>query len=164
MSIFASTRSRPSLAVLPAAAVAANEPDPIFAAIENHKKAWDAFSQSFDVLSRLERELQKDRRRSSVSVGDTGITDSDDPRWIEAEQDQARLACAEIDAAILLISVPPTTLEGALALLRHAIEHEELGREWPDGLCDEDRKYGKHWYSYLHRNLERTLSRLTGTA
>jgi hypothetical protein len=89
----------------------------------------------------------------------------DDPRWIKAEKDRAMLSEAETEAAMHLVAEPPTTLQGALALLRHAIEWEQKGLEWPDDLCDEgDQIFGKDWSFCLLRNLEVTLSRLTHTA
>jgi hypothetical protein len=55
------------------------------------------------------------------------------------------------------VRIESVTLDEVRAVL-------EWGTILDDAIADEDEKYGKHWYSYLHCNLEQTLSRLTGTA
>jgi hypothetical protein len=46
---------------------------------------------------------------------------SDDPRWIECERSVLARMTGEDDAAQMLITVLPITMEGAVALLRYAV-------------------------------------------
>jgi hypothetical protein len=136
--------------------------DPIYAAIGAHREASTAFENCITEHGRLEVELPKERRKSSVDVHGEKIVESDDPRWIQNERDLMALSEAETDAAIKLIDEQPTTFEGALALLRYTVEVERSGREWPAGLVDEDNTnphaLGKDWSFYLHKSILPTLA------
>jgi hypothetical protein len=54
---------------------------------------------------------------------------------------------------------------GILALLEYAADVEKrIGLTWPDGQIDdneEDRKRGRSWYYFVHRNLAESLRGLT---
>lgn len=98
--------------------------DPIFAAIEEHKKAKAAFDECF-------------RARK----------DDDD-----ATPDH--FADIETEAACRLVSIVPTSLQGVLALLVYAAEVDTDGMGWPNGLVTDDaQKVGRSWYFYAMKNL-----------
>lgn len=81
---------------------------------------------------KLEAELPKERRRSSVTAWEKEILETDDPRWIEAEFQVDLTGDAEIEAAYALIEAVPTTRLGVLALVEHAVSHDTDGYAWPD--------------------------------
>ena len=123
------------IAGLPASAAA---DDPIFAAIESHRAAWDAFATMIK----------------------TAISD-DDPR-IDVASD------AEEKAAIAILDVTPLTIPGVIALLKHAAEHEKSGNTWPCRLFDSEdegdrfgARYGHSWSYFLHRDLAKALTSIT---
>ena len=116
----------------------AAKPDPIYAAIEHHRAAWDAFATMIK----------------------TAISD-DDPR-IEIASDE------EEEAAIAILGVTPLTIPGVIALLKHAAEHEKSGNTWPCGLSDSEdegdrfgARYGHSWSYFLHRDLAKALASIT---
>lgn len=117
--------------------------DQIFGLIENHKRIAAEYDQA-------------------VRTHDEG-----DP---DLEPLLETLGEAEIQAGIDLINDVPTTAEGALALLRYAIEVEAKGYRWPDGLLDDEQqaeaaggkiRIGRPWEYFLHRNLAETLQSIT---
>jgi hypothetical protein len=121
-----------ALSVSASAAAAVQAPDPILAAIEAHKAAHAKFVSWVGRHCKLENELPKERRCSSITAWEEDIVEADDARWIEAER-QVGLTCStEIDAAYTLIEVIPTTRLGMLALLEHAVGHDADGHAWPD--------------------------------
>jgi hypothetical protein len=106
--------------------------DPIFAAIEAHRAAWAAFEKD---CSRL-----------------------DDENTPEAEAEFDRLNDAIEEAACTLAVTQPTTTAGAVALLRHAAEHEGKGDTF-NCLEDEDDRTMKPWSYFMHRTLGRRARR-----
>ncbi len=110
--------SIPALA-LPAVAMAATEPDPIFAAIEAHREIFV-------------RMLRAARHNANL--------DEDSPAKEEAEASDDAARAIENDAQLELANVEPTTLAGVLALLAYlddlyvgAIAHPEDPRGWHSG-------------------------------
>lgn len=132
------------------------EQDPIFAAIEAHKAARAEWYKWVHRHSDLEREIPKEKRRSSVTVWDNDIVEADDPRWIEVQREVHRTSDAEIEAACQLVVVVPTTAAGLCALLRHAIDYDTNGEGWPPDLETNHGKYGS-WKSFLIENLARVV-------
>jgi hypothetical protein len=136
--------------------------DPIHQAIAGHAAAYAALNSCLETQYALEAELPKHLRKSNINDWETKIVETDDPRWIETEKNVHHLFDAEINAAIELISVEPTTLAGAAALMRYVASLEAKGHTWPDGLQDDDAKptaIGKDWEVYLHRNITAVLER-----
>lgn len=107
--------------------------DPIFGAIDAHKRAYAAFSDALSEIDELEKTIQRDKRKTQLSFSDE-IIETDDPRWITWEKQLRALRDAEGDAECSLVSIVPTTLQGILALLQYAAEHEKKGLAWPTGL------------------------------
>ena len=87
--------------------------DPIYAAITADKAAISAFSKAADARNALE------------------IANTDDPRWINAEEKVDATSEAMDEAALSILKVEPTTLEGAIAVLRYAVDHvDRFGELW----------------------------------
>jgi len=89
--------STPVLA-LPAVA---GESDPIFVAIENHKRLWDEFGQLIREEKDLWDILPLERRNDGVN---------DDPRWTAFRNREEAAGDTAEDAAWHLVEVPPVTL------------------------------------------------------
>jgi hypothetical protein len=141
----------------PAPAIASQRvPDPILEAIETHKDAYAAFEAAVRVNFALNDELPKERRRSSITVWETRIVETDDPRWIAAERAVSECSENETAAAMMLINVNPTTLTGAAALLEY-VAHERRDEEWPDELEDDDGR-ATSFYRELCQNVAAVLS------
>ena len=112
---------------IPARASTPPEPDPIFAAIERHRKACAAYADAALAEDRLEPAK---------------------PWYPEAEADLARANDEEDEAALALTDTSPTTIAGMVALLRHVFEHNGKGntttytnedghnRPWANWICD----------------------------
>src|ERR1035437_9513987 len=142
---------------IPAPAIASQRvPDPILEAIEAHKGAYAAFDTAVGVNSTLQEELAKERRRSSITVWETRIVETDDSRWIAAERAVSEGSDNETAAAMMLINVKPTTLTGAAALLEY-VAHERPDEEWPDELVDDDDR-ATSFYRELCRNVAALLA------
>ncbi|WOH69602.1 Arm DNA-binding domain-containing protein [Bradyrhizobium sp. BWA-3-5] len=117
------------------AAGAVQAPDPILAAIEAHKATTAKMLSWVDRYVKLENELPAERRRSDVSREE--IVETDDPRWIEAEREVGLAWDAEAAAAWALLEVLPTTREGLLILIEHAVSSREPWRDdWQLGLLE----------------------------
>jgi hypothetical protein len=121
-----------ALSVSSTAAGAVQAPDPILEAIKAHKAAHAKLVSWVDRHCKLENELPKERRCSSITAWEEEIVATDDPRWIEAERQVGLTGDAEVEAACALIEVIPTTRLGMLALLEHAVSHDTDGHAWPD--------------------------------
>jgi hypothetical protein len=112
-------------------------PDPIFAAIEAHRAAWAALEKGCKWL--------------------------DDESTPETEAEFDRLNDAVEEAACTLVDTQPTTMAGAVALLRHAAEHEGMGDTF-EGLEDEDDGKMKPWSYFMHRTLADALEGMKASA
>lgn len=132
-------------------------PDPILAAIETHKAAMSAVVAVLDTHTILEKELPKEKRRSFVTIWEEKIVETDDPRWIECEREIIRAWDAEMDAAVTLVTVRPTTQAGLLALLQHALMHDTDGCAWPAELVSDDGKR-RTWHYFLIENVATALA------
>jgi hypothetical protein len=127
-------------------------PDPILEAIEGHRAAYAAFDAEIRRHGKLDDELI-DAKRSKIKRSETTIVKRDDPRWIESEKEVARTSDAEIDAAIRLVDIRPTTAAGIIALLEYVLLCERRGDDgWPDCLVDENDK-PRSWHYFLMENL-----------
>jgi hypothetical protein len=118
----------PAIAVC-VTAVAATEPDPIFAAIAAHRSAWAALCRD---CSRLDEE--------------------DTP---EAQTKLSKLHDAVSEAEEQLIEIEPTTMAGAITLLRYLAEFQAVGDVF-DGHSPEQ--------TYFFDNLATALERLPARA
>ena len=140
----------------PAPAIASQRvPDPILAAIEAHKAAFADLSAILDARAVLERDLPRERRRSSVDAWEEKIVKTDDPRWIDAERAVVRAFEAEEDASIQLVCIQPTTKAGFFAIMEHALSHDKDGEAWPVDLVSDsdDGKRTRAWHYFLIESL-----------
>jgi hypothetical protein len=149
-----------SAAALPALTVpafASTATDPIFAAIEAHRRTTDRWM----VHVRRDWELQDQK------------IEFDDPRRVAIEQKMTVAADVEHEASVKLVDVEPTSLAGVIALLSYFAENEVKdggsGSPFPDMLYDDDDPaINKDWgapYSYfLTRTVTRALRKLTAAA
>jgi len=114
-------------------AISASSPDPIFAAIEEHRAAQSKIHEILGRTVELEEMLPADRCRAySIAHRGTDFGVDDDPRWT-ANQAEYWSAEDRSDAiAWSFVEHPPTSLAGAATLLAYANEHEARGYEWPD--------------------------------
>jgi hypothetical protein len=102
----------------------AAEADPIFAAIEAHRKAIAAHSEAVGAEGALEESLSDDERRSVLTVWREEIVETDDPRWIAAVRARWATSNSMDDLAIDLLNTEPTTVAGIEALLRYFADQE----------------------------------------
>jgi len=86
-----------------------DRPDPVFAAIERHRKAYDARNAALDV---------------SANLPDDGSLKYEKADAVTGKKTDLLFACADE-----LAGVEPTTLKGAAALARYVVGHHE---EWQD--------------------------------
>jgi hypothetical protein len=99
--------------------------DPIFAAIEAHRKAIAAHSEAVGTEGVLEASLPDDQQRSVLNVWREEIVETDDPGWIAAIRACWTTSNSMDDLAIDLLNTEPTTVEGVDALLRHFADQDE---------------------------------------
>jgi hypothetical protein len=160
---------------MPAEVVAIGGADPIFAAIEAHRSAVEAYVQAVAAHNELEESLPQERRRSVINAHERKIVETDDPRWIEAELQIDRLGDAMEEAAITILESEPATPQAAAAVLRYMVDHIDrhygLSMGWPDGLIwdgvdPEASSYSDHRSSeyFLMRAVANGLERLTPRA
>ncbi|KRR20377.1 hypothetical protein [Bradyrhizobium retamae] len=136
--------------------------DPIFAAIDSHKRAFTAYDVEMPRTDELEEAIPSNRRQTTTAELDNPAED-DDPQWVQHQRELHRLREAESEAECVLASVVPTTLQGIAALLQYAAEVERRGAGWPTDLVDPDdekTKFGRSWYYFVHRNLVESLQTL----
>src|SRR4051794_23652483 len=117
---------------IPANAVDASTPDPVFDAIEVHRVARLAFENAVSRGSALEQELPRAKTRSWIMVWEEEIVDTDDPRWIDSIREVHRASEAATDAAYALANIAPTTMAGVVGLLQYAVSLRP--EEWPEGV------------------------------
>jgi hypothetical protein len=117
-------------------------PDPIVSAIENHQRAFAAYDESARHHADLEELLPPDKRESCVSKWDRTVIETDDPRWIVAEDDLMATSSVEVDAAVALVNVKPQTIAGALALVDYVTARDG----WPLIIDDDGRSRSLHFF------------------
>lgn len=142
-------------------AAACTGTDPIFAAIEDHKAALVAFNQALSVHSELEVALPKNQRQTRVNVWGASIDSTDSVSWIESEQAVDRLGIAETDAACVLVSIPPTTMAGVIALLQYANSADTDGELWPRDLLSDEGGKSRSWHHFLIEIVSQALTDLS---
>lgn len=148
---------KPIIDFATSAAIAA---DPIFAAIEAHKAATVALDTEIKLHSRLERELPRERRRSSVTAHGEEIVETDDPHWVESERAVWRTYEAQDDAACELVSVQATTMAGVIALLQYAADADTDGMGWPVDLQSDDGKLTRSWHYFLAESVAAAMTKM----
>jgi len=117
----------PTTLVLPAPSLpaAAPTPDPIFAAMEAHARAFRAFTAVLDALAVAEQEAWHAPRGQRRAAG---------KRLKQARADESHFGNLESDAFAGLVATVPQTLAGAAAMLAYVGEWLAEGHS----LYDED--------------------------
>jgi hypothetical protein len=146
------------------------DPDPILQLIEDHKGSIAAVDGITKVVSGLEESLPDDAQKSNFDGGELTIVPSDDPRWIDVTRRYHEEFERSDQIALQMLSVKPTTLAGAAALLNYAADHVAAGYLWPDDLSEVDDEnseenspaWGRRrdWFYFLSRNLAAAIARL----
>ena len=149
----------PALAVGQASAQGSGT-DPVFAAIDAHRRAAADHAASVDTVVTLEESLPETSRQWIVS--DDALVppadNSDDPRWIAAQNAILKTGEALDKAAWALIDdAPPKTVAGAAALLGYAHEFAVSGQHWPTS-AGEGAAETESWNSELHRVVAESLA------
>jgi hypothetical protein len=139
---------------------AAAEPnDPIFAAIERHRRAYRDWMDGMGE-DEIEAAVPRERRQSSLHGGLFGGPDwqvaGDDPRWIAHIEDARRTSIEHEAAAMALVSFDAISLAGAVALLEYVASVEAKDPEaWPDFEVEDGRI--RDWHYFLTANLATAL-------
>jgi hypothetical protein len=133
------------------------EADPIFAAIEAHRRAIAAHSEAVGTEDALQASLPDDHQRSVLNVRREEIVETDDPGWIAAIRARWATSNSMDDLAIDLINTEPTTVAGIEALLRYfAGQETEL---FPYEVSHDDGSEGP-FGSYLVRHAADVLHKI----
>lgn len=117
-----------------AASVSLETVDPIFAAIEEHKRSHTAIDVLIDQKSAMEDTIPDAKRKWYWRVGETfpPADCQDDPQWLAVES-QLELAGRDQDAVVTkLLTTAPTTIAGIAALLGYVWNYRDRGDVWPD--------------------------------
>jgi hypothetical protein len=99
------------------------EADPIFAAIEAHRRAITAHENALNAESRLDESLSDEQK-------------SDDPRWLAATKATWEASRVMDVVAIDLLNTELTTVAGIEALLRYFADRDE--GLFPGGVSNDD--------------------------
>jgi hypothetical protein len=135
--VLAGAATLPALAIIPATAFAAA--DPIFAAIEKHRKLNDAHIAACNATV-------------AASEGIEGLTPT-----IKKLEDQSGVACdVAFDALGELLATTPTTIAGCAALLRHVENLTGKGSFEQGGLFED-------WCEEIEEPAKTMLSRVAAT-
>jgi hypothetical protein len=91
--------------------------DPIFAAIETHRRAVEAANKVIREHSGLDEMLPEGLTQSSITAWEEKIVETDAPEWIASERAVTAAHDAETEAALQLAGISPVTAAGAAAIL-----------------------------------------------
>jgi hypothetical protein len=114
----------------------AAEADPIFVAIEAHRRAIAALEEAANTEMALEVSLPRDQRQSDIRAWIEKIVETDDPRWPAALRARKEASNAMDDGAIDLVNTEPTTVAGVEGLLRYFADQEK--ELFPEDVSDDD--------------------------
>jgi hypothetical protein len=160
----------PAVAVTPLSGAAA-EPDPIFAAIDAHRRAERMFGVAVRNLSALEEALPGQSifavERVLAGRGSPAELDDLDPRMVEACQRKDQADDVAHQTAFALLTTQPKTVRGAIALLEYWAEATgENPQVFPesdlDGNCLQD--FGMFFARSLVSNAAHALANLGAAA
>jgi hypothetical protein len=142
--LVAGAASVPVLA-LPAVAAAIPAADDTFARIVRHRVITIQLEAICDRKGKLSQVIPADRcKRSGIWDRGTDVGKDDDPRWTAIEAEYWHVSDEQTSIAWSFVDRPPSSVEGAAALIAYADEHEAQGFEWPN--C-------RHHYSETGRHL-----------
>ncbi len=101
-------------------------PDPIPDAIEAHKAAYAEWTKWLKRRGQLDEELPAEGCKTDLVQERGVVVETDDPRWIEAEQ---------YGASWELLNIPLATTAAISALVDYALVHDVDGEQWPGGVA-----------------------------
>jgi hypothetical protein len=139
------------------------EADPIFVAIAKHRERVDASSKASHVISSLNGIIPEERRENwHVVHRGTNIGQNDDPRWTAAQNAYWASSDEMDDAAVALLNCEPTSIAGAIGLMRYIIEHVDHFGDFtgfPDGLLGDGDECSPEFF--VMKKVADALTRLT---
>ena len=118
-----------------------SKPDPIFAAIEAHRKAEAAFGSAVKAADHPGKPYPNQKKRNAV---------------VAATSDAAH------NAAIAILDTKPTTIAGIVAVMEYAAAYTQRGAQWPHLLQYPPKKYGETFEAGLFARLATTLKKIGG--
>ena len=134
--------------------------DPVYAAIDAHRKAHVAHEAAIDREFELEARLPQEKRQSRVDGNGATMSATDDPLWMMSELAVRRASDAKFRAACDLLDVRPTTIAGIVALSKYAVDHMDAGNNWPDQVGDVDEaghEREQPWAYFLLESIAKSL-------
>lgn len=139
-------------------------PDPIYAAIERHRRAYQDWMDNLgedEIEAAVPRELRKSDLVGALHGDSDWQVAGDDPRWIAHIETACRVDTENADAAIELVSFDSISLAGAVALLKYVatVEAKDPGA-WPADLMTVD-NVRRSWHFFLIDSLSRALRPVT---
>jgi len=135
----------------------AAEADPIFAAIEAHRRAVAAHGEAVEPEMALEVSLPDDQRQSRITVWEEKIVATDDPRWPAALRARMEASSSMDDLAFDLLNTEPATVAGIEALLRYFADQEQ--EIFPEEVSHDDGSEGT-FGAYLVRHAADALRKI----
>jgi hypothetical protein len=151
-----------AIAPSPLAALAFSDPDPILAAIAEHEASVIAFSVAVHHGSQMDELLPSHKTRTHCHASGAEFFSDDDPRWLAATKATHEASEAMDVAAMNVLAVEPTTLEGIAALLAYSAR-DDIAEMVPCSLLDEDeseKRMGRDWTIYVLRNASEAIARI----
>lgn len=137
-------------------AAQAMAPDPIFTAIEAHRRTFKAFGALADQWDALTEIVPRERRQTSMR--DEYVTASDDPRWIAFCHSSRAVRERDLAAEKALVDIVPTTMAGVAALLEYSAEYALAGCDWAGEYIVGDRD--ADWETLCAQNCAKALRAL----
>jgi len=125
------------------------DPDPIFAAIEAHRTALTRHEAAVFDHRRLMQTLSSERPRSFAPMHNQAAG-AETPEWIASERAVKAAFDETQKCAIDMLHRPPTTLAGAIALLRYMEELEAGECPMPKELTDDRKTAGSRNRGHAH--------------
>jgi hypothetical protein len=151
--------ARPSIA----AAGATQADDPIFAAIEAHRRAFEATNKVLLEHGDLEETLPKGLTQSRISEWEEKIFETDAPEWIASERAVRAFHDAETEAVLQLAGMSPVTTAGAAAVLAYSVEQPcKIGCKFPQ--FDDDGGVTRPFEFFVIQNCAAALAKLAAAA
>jgi len=138
-------------------------PDPILAAIEAYRRAATALNEVYRRHADLEESLPSEMTRTSISVWEEKIVETDAPEWIASERAVMAGHNAETDAALEICCIEPTTIAGVVAVLDFTIENpQRYGSQFPEFFDDDD--IARSFEHFIIQNCAAALAKLSVAA
>jgi hypothetical protein len=133
------------------------EADPIFAAIEAHRRAVAAHGEAVEIEMAVEESLPDNQTQSRMTVWRETIVETDDPSWVAAIRTRWETSNSMDDLAFDLLNTEPATVAGIEALLRYFADQEQ--EIFPEEVSHDDGSEGT-FGAYLVRHAADALRKI----